>query len=150
MLVETLAFALIGLIVGAAALVSLPAYFPGGRALTAGTALVAALLGGVIMHFTLDGAFPGSASPSRRSSRACSPRSWPGRTWRPGGCPHTGTTRTGSAASVTRTGPAARTGATGTPDRSPRRPTPDRHGPAPPAAVRRRGPGRPSAWCAPR
>ncbi|GAA2776521.1 hypothetical protein RMN57_24145 [Kitasatospora sp. CM 4170] len=59
MLVETLAFALIGLIVGAAALVSLPAYFPGGRALTAGTALVAALLGGVIMHFTLDGAFPG-------------------------------------------------------------------------------------------
>ncbi|WP_395294484.1 hypothetical protein ACF9IK_13655 [Kitasatospora hibisci] len=57
--VETLAFALIGLIVGAGALVSFPSHFPGGRALTAGTALVAALLGGVIVHFTLDGAFPG-------------------------------------------------------------------------------------------
>ncbi|MFI6844721.1 hypothetical protein OG535_24365 [Kitasatospora sp. NBC_00085] len=58
MLVETLAFALVGLIVGAAALLSLPAYFPAGRGLTMGTALVSALLAGVIAHFTMDGGFP--------------------------------------------------------------------------------------------
>ncbi|MGV9265068.1 hypothetical protein ACWDRR_10440 [Kitasatospora sp. NPDC003701] len=58
MLVESIAFALVGLIVGAAALLALPAYFPAGRGLTLGTALVSALLSGVITHFTLDGRFP--------------------------------------------------------------------------------------------
>ncbi|MBP0449496.1 MULTISPECIES: hypothetical protein [unclassified Kitasatospora] len=61
MLVETLAFALVGLIVGAGALMSLPAYFPSGRVLTTGTALVSALLAGVIAHFTLDGRFPAAS-----------------------------------------------------------------------------------------
>ncbi|MFD0278463.1 hypothetical protein ACFVHB_31765 [Kitasatospora sp. NPDC127111] len=58
MLVETLAFVLVGLVVGATALLSLPAYFPSGRALTMGTALVSALLSGVIAHFALNGAAP--------------------------------------------------------------------------------------------
>ncbi|WP_406202845.1 hypothetical protein OH807_25285 [Kitasatospora sp. NBC_01560] len=61
MLVETLAFALVGLVVGAAALLSLPAYFPAGRLLTTGTAVVSALLAGVIAHFTLNGAFPAAS-----------------------------------------------------------------------------------------
>ncbi|MEV0533137.1 hypothetical protein [Kitasatospora sp. NPDC050463] len=61
MLVESIAFALVGLIVGAAALLALPAYFPAGRALTLGTALVSALLSGVITHFTLDGRFPAAS-----------------------------------------------------------------------------------------
>ncbi|MFF2041230.1 hypothetical protein ACFVVX_12435 [Kitasatospora sp. NPDC058170] len=58
MLVESLAFVLIGLVTGLTALLALPAYFPAGRALTIGTAVVAALLGGVIAHFTLDGGYP--------------------------------------------------------------------------------------------
>ncbi|MEE1826994.1 hypothetical protein [Streptomyces sp. BE20] len=58
MLVETFAFALVGLVVGATALLSLPAYFPSGWGLTMGTALVSALLAGVIAHFTLDGEYP--------------------------------------------------------------------------------------------
>ncbi len=61
MLVETVAFALVGLIVGAAALVSLPGYFPAGRALTLGTALGSALLAGVIAHFALDGRYPAAS-----------------------------------------------------------------------------------------
>ncbi|MFI9327339.1 hypothetical protein ACIGZJ_07280 [Kitasatospora sp. NPDC052868] len=58
MLVESLAFVLIGLVTGLTALLALPAYFPAGRALTMGTALVAALLGGVIARFALDGRYP--------------------------------------------------------------------------------------------
>ncbi|MER6362130.1 hypothetical protein [Kitasatospora sp. NPDC001527] len=61
MLVETFAFALVGVVVGAAALVSWPAYFPAGRAPTLGTAVGAALLAGVIAHFTLDGRYPAAA-----------------------------------------------------------------------------------------
>ncbi|MEV7781464.1 hypothetical protein [Kitasatospora sp. NPDC088351] len=58
MLVESIAFVLIGLIVGSAALLALPAHFPAGRGLTIGTALVAALVSGVITHFTLNGGYP--------------------------------------------------------------------------------------------
>ncbi|MEK2493568.1 hypothetical protein WN990_28850 [Kitasatospora purpeofusca] len=61
MLVETVAFALVGLIVGAAALLSLPAYFPAGRVLVLGTALGSALLTGVIAHFTMDGRYPAAS-----------------------------------------------------------------------------------------
>ncbi|WP_327680430.1 hypothetical protein [Kitasatospora sp. NBC_00458] len=61
MLVETLAFVLVGLVVGATALLSLPAYFPSGWGLTMGTSLGSALLAGVITHFTLDGGHPAAA-----------------------------------------------------------------------------------------
>ncbi|WP_405011708.1 hypothetical protein [Kitasatospora sp. NBC_01539] len=55
MLVETVAYVLIGLAVGAGALVLLPEYFPAPRVLTAATAVVAALLAGLISRYALDG-----------------------------------------------------------------------------------------------
>ncbi|MER7768514.1 hypothetical protein [Kitasatospora sp. NPDC096140] len=58
MLVESLAFALVGQVTGGAALLALPAYFRAPRALTLGTALAAALVGGVVAHFCLDGRYP--------------------------------------------------------------------------------------------
>ncbi|MFD9124840.1 hypothetical protein [Kitasatospora sp. NPDC059571] len=61
MLVETIACALIGLAVGAGALVLLPGYFPAARTLTISTALVAALLSGLIARYALDGREPGVA-----------------------------------------------------------------------------------------
>ncbi|MEV6976506.1 hypothetical protein [Kitasatospora sp. NPDC093806] len=61
MLVETLAFALVGLIVGATALVSMRDLFPSGPALTLGTALGSALLTGVVAHFTLNGGYPAAS-----------------------------------------------------------------------------------------
>ncbi|MFE6869865.1 hypothetical protein ACFVFS_25330 [Kitasatospora sp. NPDC057692] len=61
MLVETFAFALVGVVVGAAALLSWPAYFPAGRPMTAGTALGSALLAGVVAHFVLDGRYPAAS-----------------------------------------------------------------------------------------
>ncbi|WP_380285540.1 hypothetical protein [Kitasatospora purpeofusca] len=57
-MVETFAFALVGVVVGAAALLSWPAYFPAGRSMTLGTALGSALLAGVVAHFALDGRYP--------------------------------------------------------------------------------------------
>ncbi|MEU1290564.1 hypothetical protein [Kitasatospora sp. NPDC005856] len=58
MLVESIAFALVGLVTAAAALLALPAYFRAARALTLGTALAAALVGGVVAHFGVDGRQP--------------------------------------------------------------------------------------------
>ncbi|MFE6502885.1 hypothetical protein [Kitasatospora sp. NPDC057738] len=58
MLVESIAFALVGLVTGGAALLALPAYFRAARALTLGTALAAALVGGVVAHFGVDGRQP--------------------------------------------------------------------------------------------
>ncbi|MEU9077248.1 hypothetical protein ACFYUY_26885 [Kitasatospora sp. NPDC004745] len=58
MLVESIAFALVGLVTGLTALLARPAYFPAARSLTMGTALAAALLGGVVAHFCLDGRYP--------------------------------------------------------------------------------------------
>ncbi|MEU9044206.1 MULTISPECIES: hypothetical protein [unclassified Kitasatospora] len=58
MLVESIAFALVGLVTGGAALLALPSYFRASRALTLGTALAAALVGGVVAHFCLDGRYP--------------------------------------------------------------------------------------------
>ncbi|GAA2749409.1 MULTISPECIES: hypothetical protein [Kitasatospora] len=53
MVLETFAFALIGLVVGAGALARFPEYFAG-RALTVSTAVVAALLGGRLTGYVLD------------------------------------------------------------------------------------------------
>ncbi|MFF8773676.1 hypothetical protein [Kitasatospora sp. NPDC015120] len=61
MLVETFAFALVGVVVAAAALLSWPAHFRDARALVPGTALVSALLAGVIAHFALDGRYPAAS-----------------------------------------------------------------------------------------
>ncbi|MDH6123268.1 hypothetical protein [Kitasatospora sp. GP82] len=61
MLVESFVFVLIGLTVGTAALLLLPEYFPAARSLTVGTAVVAALLGGLISRYTLDTRLPGLA-----------------------------------------------------------------------------------------
>ncbi|MFG2842199.1 hypothetical protein ACGF12_03355 [Kitasatospora sp. NPDC048296] len=58
MLVESIAFALVGLVAGTAALLGLPRYFRASRPLVAGTAPAAALLGGVVAHFCLDGRYP--------------------------------------------------------------------------------------------
>ncbi|WP_030236363.1 hypothetical protein [Streptomyces sp. NRRL S-350] len=58
MLVESIVFALVGLVTGGTALLALPSYFRAPRALTVGTALAAALVGGVIAHFCLDGRYP--------------------------------------------------------------------------------------------
>ncbi|RAJ41295.1 hypothetical protein K353_03054 [Kitasatospora sp. SolWspMP-SS2h] len=55
---ETTAFALIGLAVGFGALLVRPELFPGPRALPVGTALVAALLGGRISGYVMDGQLP--------------------------------------------------------------------------------------------
>ncbi|WP_371479666.1 hypothetical protein [Kitasatospora sp. NBC_00315] len=55
MLVESIAFVVIGLLVAAVALTALPEYFRTPRGLTVGTAVVAALLSGVIAHYALDG-----------------------------------------------------------------------------------------------
>ncbi|GAA2256887.1 hypothetical protein GCM10010430_45920 [Kitasatospora cystarginea] len=57
-LVESFAFVLIGLAVGAGALTLLPEYFPAARSLTVGTGVVAALLSGLISRFTLDAGLP--------------------------------------------------------------------------------------------
>ncbi|MEU9134066.1 hypothetical protein AB0D08_39365 [Kitasatospora sp. NPDC048540] len=61
MYVETIAYALIGLTVGFGALVLLPGYFPAARVLTVSTALVAALLGGLIARYAFDGEQPAAA-----------------------------------------------------------------------------------------
>ncbi|BFV57439.1 hypothetical protein KCMC57_up25430 [Kitasatospora sp. CMC57] len=61
MVLETIAFALIGLAVGFGALVTLPAYFPAARSLTVATAVIAALLGGGISRYALDDHLPGLA-----------------------------------------------------------------------------------------
>jgi hypothetical protein len=50
---EAVLFALIGLLAGAAALTVLPEYFQVPRGLTVGTGLVAALLSGLVIRFTL-------------------------------------------------------------------------------------------------
>ncbi|GAA0669912.1 hypothetical protein GCM10010193_22470 [Kitasatospora atroaurantiaca] len=59
MLIESIAFVLIGLAVGVGAVVLLPGYFPAARSLTVSTALVAAVLGGLISGYALDGRLPG-------------------------------------------------------------------------------------------
>ncbi|MER8183594.1 hypothetical protein [Kitasatospora sp. NPDC094015] len=61
MYVETIAYALIGLTVGIGAVVLLPSWFPTARAVTVSTALVAALLGGVISRYAFDGRLPAAA-----------------------------------------------------------------------------------------
>ncbi|MGW6919374.1 hypothetical protein ACWGB8_37005 [Kitasatospora sp. NPDC054939] len=61
MLVESFALVLIGLVVAAAALTALPEYFPTARRLTIGTAVVSALLVGVIADFSLAGRSPAVA-----------------------------------------------------------------------------------------
>ncbi|MET8626041.1 hypothetical protein ABZW30_20190 [Kitasatospora sp. NPDC004669] len=58
MLVESILFVLVGLVAGTAALVGLPGYFRAPRPLVVGTALAAALLGGAVAHFCLDGRYP--------------------------------------------------------------------------------------------
>ncbi|MFJ2187601.1 hypothetical protein ACIOJE_06460 [Kitasatospora sp. NPDC087861] len=58
MLVESIAFALVGLVTGLVALLARPSYFRTARTLTVGTALAAALLGGVVTHFCLEGHYP--------------------------------------------------------------------------------------------
>ncbi|MGW2249081.1 hypothetical protein ACWCXH_02610 [Kitasatospora sp. NPDC001660] len=58
MLVESIVFAVIGLAVGLAALLALPAYFPAARGLTLGTAVAAALVGGAVAAFSLSGRYP--------------------------------------------------------------------------------------------
>ncbi|MFJ9770007.1 hypothetical protein ACIRVF_02035 [Kitasatospora sp. NPDC101157] len=58
MLVETIVFALVGLVAAAAALLGLPGYFRASRPAVAGTALAAALLGGAVAHFCLGGRHP--------------------------------------------------------------------------------------------
>ncbi|MFJ6618366.1 hypothetical protein ACIQOW_12435 [Kitasatospora sp. NPDC091335] len=58
MLVESIVFAVVGLVTGGTALLALPSYFRASRALTLGTALAAALVGGAIAHFTLYGHYP--------------------------------------------------------------------------------------------
>ncbi|MFJ1704398.1 hypothetical protein [Kitasatospora sp. NPDC088346] len=55
MYLETIAYALIGLTVGLGAPLLRPGYFPAGRGLTVATALVAALLGGLIARYAFDG-----------------------------------------------------------------------------------------------
>ncbi|AUG79553.1 hypothetical protein CFP65_4833 [Kitasatospora sp. MMS16-BH015] len=57
--VETIAFALIGLAVGVGALALLPGWYRAPRTLTVATGLVAALLGGLISRYALDGRLPG-------------------------------------------------------------------------------------------
>jgi len=57
--IESIAFVLIGLAVGVGAVVLLPGYFPAARSLTVSTALVAAVLGGLISGYALDGHLPG-------------------------------------------------------------------------------------------
>jgi uncharacterized membrane protein YeaQ/YmgE (transglycosylase-associated protein family) len=57
-LVESFAFVLIGLAVGAGAVTLLPEYFPAARSLTVGTGVVAALLAGWISRYTLDARLP--------------------------------------------------------------------------------------------
>ncbi|WP_441250368.1 hypothetical protein [Kitasatospora sp. McL0602] len=59
MYVESTVFALIGLAVGIGAVVLLPGWYPGPRSLTLTTGVVAALLGGVISRYALDGRLPG-------------------------------------------------------------------------------------------
>jgi hypothetical protein len=61
LLIESIAFALAGLLVGALALTLRPEYFPPSRSLTYGTALVAALLSGFVGHYALGGALPAVA-----------------------------------------------------------------------------------------
>ncbi|MEE1784882.1 hypothetical protein PUR71_18490 [Streptomyces sp. SP17BM10] len=62
MLVESIVFALIGLVVGLAALLALPAYFPAAHALVLGTAVAAALVGGAVAAFGLAGRYPAGAA----------------------------------------------------------------------------------------
>ncbi|WP_030274940.1 hypothetical protein [Streptomyces sp. NRRL B-24484] len=61
MLVETIAYALIGLAVGTGVLVLLPEYFPAARTMTVSTAVVAALLAGLIARYALDERAPGAS-----------------------------------------------------------------------------------------
>ncbi|MFI6443186.1 hypothetical protein [Kitasatospora sp. NPDC050543] len=59
MLVEPLVFAAVGSIVGAVALIAFPGYFPPSRSLTVATAVIAALLTGLIARYAMQGALPG-------------------------------------------------------------------------------------------
>lgn len=61
MLIDSIAFALIGLAVGVGAVTLLTGYFPAARGLTVSTALVAAMLGGLIARYALDGRLTGVA-----------------------------------------------------------------------------------------
>jgi uncharacterized membrane protein YeaQ/YmgE (transglycosylase-associated protein family) len=56
--VETIAYALIGLTVGVGALALLPGWYPAPRTLTVCTGLVAAVLGGLIARYALNGRLP--------------------------------------------------------------------------------------------
>lgn len=56
--VAAIVFALIGLLAGFGVLAVLPEYFPMARALTVGTALVSALLSGVVTRYTLNNGAP--------------------------------------------------------------------------------------------
>ncbi|WP_329567354.1 hypothetical protein [Kitasatospora sp. NBC_01266] len=58
LLVGAVVFALIGLLAGAAAIFVVPEYFPMARGLTIATALVSALLSGLVAQFTLAGDLP--------------------------------------------------------------------------------------------
>jgi hypothetical protein len=58
---ETIAFVLIGLTVGTGALTLLPAYFPAARSLTVATAVIAAVIGGGISGYALDDNLPALA-----------------------------------------------------------------------------------------
>ncbi|PBC77946.1 hypothetical protein BX265_2704 [Streptomyces sp. TLI_235] len=61
MLVETIAYTLIGLAVGVGALALFPAYFPAARSLTVSTAVVAALLSGLVSRYALNEQAPGAS-----------------------------------------------------------------------------------------
>ncbi|WP_431680315.1 hypothetical protein [Kitasatospora sp. KL5] len=61
MLVETIAYTLIGLSVGAGVLLALPEYFPASRTLTASTAVIAALLSGLVSRYVLAEQEPGAS-----------------------------------------------------------------------------------------
>ncbi|MFJ8042948.1 hypothetical protein ACIRBX_20885 [Kitasatospora sp. NPDC096147] len=59
MVLQTIAFAAIGLAVAAVALLLFADFYPFSRVLTVGTAVVSALLGGVVSGYALDGRLPG-------------------------------------------------------------------------------------------
>ncbi|MGW2396916.1 hypothetical protein ACWCYY_10225 [Kitasatospora sp. NPDC001664] len=61
MVLQSIAFAVIGLAVAAVALTLFVDYFPNPRALTVCTAVVSALIGGVVSGYALDHRLPGLA-----------------------------------------------------------------------------------------
>ncbi|GAA4863522.1 hypothetical protein [Kitasatospora terrestris] len=69
MVFETIAFALIGFAVGAAALALLPGWFAAARAVTVATGVVSALLAGHLTGYVLDG---GSMPVQLVSAAVCS------------------------------------------------------------------------------